>query len=90
MAKSNPTPKTSIITLETEAENTLFAKLKAKRLEIAKAHKIPPFMIFHDRTLLEMTKQKPKTPQELRQISGIGETKLKNYGEDFLAVIVSN
>ena len=85
--KSEQNTKTSILNPESEAESALFAKLKAKRLEIAKSLKIPPFMIFHDKTLLEIAKQKPKNLQEMLKISGVGENKLKNYGEDFLRQI---
>lgn len=75
--------KTSII-LESEEDQNLFEKLRAKRLEIAKAQNIAPYIIFHDKTLLEIAKAKPTTMDEMRKIGGIGEAKLKTYGEVFL------
>jgi len=71
-------------TLTGDNENDLFDKLKAKRLEIAKSQNLPPYIIFHDRSLLEMIKTKPKTLDDMRQISGVGEAKLKAYGKIFL------
>ncbi len=68
--------------LKTKDEKELFNKLKAKRLEISKAEKLPPYIIFH-----EMIKYRPKTPAEMLKISGVGEAKLKNYGEAFLALL---
>jgi ATP-dependent DNA helicase RecQ len=75
--------------LKDEAEADLFARLKAKRLEIAKAQKLPPYIIFHDRTLLEMIKFKPQFLQDMLKISGVGEAKIKSYGEAFLEIINS-
>ncbi len=73
--------------LKTEAHQNLFNLLRAKRLEISKAEKLPPYIIFHDRTLLEMVKHHPKTAAEMLKISGVGEAKFKSYGEVFLGVI---
>ncbi|MES2677608.1 MAG: DNA helicase RecQ [Pseudomonadota bacterium] len=75
--------------LESEAENILFAKLKAKRLEISKAHNLPPYIIFHDKTLIEMVKSKPQNFAEMLKISGVGQQKIDKYGEDFLRIILS-
>ncbi len=76
--------------LETPAEQELFEKLRAKRLELAKAQNLPPYVIFHDTTLVEMAKIKPKDLEELANISGVGSMKLEKYGEVFLGVILSN
>lgn len=73
--------------LESEEENELFAKLKAKRLEIAKEQKVPPYLVFHDKTLFEMIKVKPKSLEDMKQISGVGEAKIKSYGELFLEIL---
>ncbi len=78
-----------ILELEGEEENILFAKLKAKRLEISKAHNLPPYIIFHDKTLVEMVKSKPKNFDEMLKISGVGQQKIDKYGEDFLRIILS-
>ena len=48
---------------------------------------VPPYVIFHDATLREMLEFRPLTPEQLRSITGVGESKLKRFGEEFLAVI---
>ncbi len=76
-----------ILELSSEAENNLFLKLKAKRLEIAKEQKVPPYLVFHDKTLIEMVKLKPKTLAEMGDVSGVGEAKIKQYGKLFLEIL---
>jgi len=65
----------------------LFQALRKKRVEIAHRQKVPPYVIFHDKTLLEMATNAPKTDREFLQINGVGESKLARYGKDFLAII---
>ena len=65
----------------------LFEKLKACRKQLAVKQGLPPYVIFHDSTLVEMTQRLPASPDELLQVSGVGAHKLEQYGEDFLAVI---
>ena len=65
----------------------LFEKLKACRKQLAVKQGLPPYVIFHDTTLVEMTQRMPSGPDELLQVSGVGAHKLEQYGEDFLAVI---
>lgn len=65
----------------------LFEKLKACRKQLAVKQGLPPYVIFHDSTLVEMTQRLPSSPDELLQVSGVGAHKLEQYGEDFLAVI---
>ncbi|MBL7684704.1 MAG: HRDC domain-containing protein, partial [Deltaproteobacteria bacterium] len=67
----------------------LFEALRACRLGIAQKLKLPPYMIFHDSTLKEMTRHRPQNLETLRQISGVGDHKLKEYGEAFLEVLKS-
>lgn len=69
-----------------EAEN-LFQNLKALRLALAKEQKIPPYVIFHDSTLIEMAAIKPKTLSEMGSISGVGQNKLEKYGNIFIEAI---
>ena len=57
------------------------------RAAMAKAANQPAYVIFPDRTLIEMSKQKPKSLAQLSAIHGVGETKLQKYGPAFLAVI---
>ena len=70
-----------------ETDDALWHKLRACRLELAKAQSVPPYVIFHDSTLLEMVRQKPTGMLGLSKISGVGVTKMDRYGEAFLAVI---
>ena len=56
-------------------------------MELAKAQNLPPYVIFHDRTLAEMAARRPRTAVELAAVPGVGEAKLARYGEAFLEVI---
>ena len=69
------------------SDTELFAKLKELRLSFAKAENMPPYIIFHDKTLMEMAHKKPSSLEEMGKISGVGETKLKKYGKAFLEKI---
>jgi ATP-dependent DNA helicase RecQ len=69
------------------ADRALFEKLRAKRLELAKAQNVPPYVIFHDKTLAEMAVRRPRSVAELATIPGAGQVKLARYGEAFLKVI---
>ena len=73
--------------LVTEAEKSLYDALKQKRTEIAKSMNLPPYLVFHDKSLQEMATKKPKTDDDMRNISGVGESKLAKYGNEFLDVI---
>ncbi|WP_239952164.1 DNA helicase RecQ [Dyella terrae] len=68
-------------------EQPLWDELKKLRTQLAKQHGVPPYVIFHDATLLAMLRALPSNETELASISGVGEAKLKRYGRDFLAVI---
>jgi len=68
-------------------DDPLWLALKAKRLELAKEQGVPPYVIFHDSTLLEILNQKPQTLDELGRISGVGQAKLTRYGDEFLKVL---
>jgi hypothetical protein len=65
----------------------LFEALRAHRLRLAQEKGVPPYVIFGDRTLADLASRWPKVSSELTQIFGIGQTKLEQYGESFLAVI---
>ena len=68
-------------------DDPLWQALKAKRLELAREQGVPPYVIFHDSTLLEIHNRKPQTLDEMGQISGIGQAKLQKYGDAFLIVL---
>ncbi len=65
----------------------LFDALRAKRMELAKDQGVPPYVIFHDSVLRDMTGFKPRSLSALGELPGIGAAKLEKYGEDFLNVI---
>ncbi len=68
-------------------DDPLWQALKAKRLELAREQGVPPYVIFHDSTLLEIHNRKPQTLDTMGQISGIGQAKLLKYGDAFLQVL---
>ena len=70
-----------------DVDRDLFERLRAVRLEIARARGVPPYVIFHDTTLREMARIRPKTVGELHGIRGIGARKAEDLGETFLAAI---
>ena len=73
----------------TEKEESLFEKLRALRLEIAREEKVPPYIVFSDKTLTHMCLVKPKTKEEMMTVSGVGQFKFEKYGDRFLACISS-
>ena len=68
-------------------EERLWLALKAKRMEFAREQGVPPYVIFHDSTLLEFINQRPANLAELGRISGVGQAKLARYGDAFLKVL---
>ena len=70
-----------------EADQSLFEALRRCRSSLAKAQGVPAYVVFADRTLLEMARLRPKTLAEMSAVHGVGEAKLKQYGETFLTVI---
>ena len=71
----------------TEKEESLFEKLRALRTETAREEKVPPYIVFSDKTLTHMCVVKPKTKEEMLKVSGVGEFKFEKYGEKFLSCI---
>jgi ATP-dependent DNA helicase RecQ len=74
---------------ELEYNHALFALLRAKRKELADAAGVPPYVIFSDRTLVEMAGFFPQSRDSLLQINGVGKVKLNQYGDQFLELIGS-
>lgn len=68
-------------------DEDLFDELRALRTQIAQEIGKPPFIVFTDKSLIEMAAHYPRTEDEFLEISGVGETKLHEYGEDFLTEI---
>ncbi len=73
-----------------ESDTVLWEALRARRLELAKAQGVPPYVVFHDATLAAVVECRPQTLQEFSRISGVGERKLAAYGEDFLRIILAH
>ena len=71
----------------TSAGYDLFEVLRKLRLEIAKEESMPPYIIFSDKTLIDMCVKKPSDEEEMLNVSGVGANKLKKYGQRFLEEI---
>jgi ATP-dependent DNA helicase RecQ len=71
----------------TAAGYKLFDKFKKLRLEIAREESMPPYIIFSDKTLIDMAVKMPASKSEMLNVSGVGENKFAKYGERFLALI---
>ncbi len=82
-AKTSKTKKSKVATIHQH----LFEELKALRKQLADENGVPPYVIFHDATLIEMCDRRPGELRELQFIPGVGEKKLKQYGDAFLQVI---
>jgi ATP-dependent DNA helicase RecQ len=68
-------------------EQAIFEKLRWWRVETARKHNVPAYVIFHDATMREIAKIKPVSLDDLRNVSGVGEKKLETYGEEIVALI---
>lgn len=97
--RKDPTPEKRASTAERSSRNReayaaleddpLWELLKAKRMELAKEQGVPPYVIFHDKTLLAMHEERPGSLSQMGMISGVGEAKLEKYGGEFLGVLES-
>ena len=70
-----------------EDDQPLWNALRACRKRLAEEHGVPPYVIFHDSTLREMLAFRPLTPEQMLSITGVGQSKLERFGDEFLAVI---
>ena len=71
-------------------DRALFERLRARRLEIARERGVPPYVIFHDTTLRDMARSKPRSLDDLRHVYGVGERKAADLGPRFLAAIAAH
>ena len=69
------------------SQQTLFEKLRWWRMETARSHNLPAYVIFHDNTLREIARAGPATLDDLRLVSGVGEKKLESYGAQIIALV---
>jgi ATP-dependent DNA helicase RecQ len=72
-----------------EVDEALLTALKGWRREQARSQGVPPYVVFHDRTLVELAARRPTDLEALSQIGGIGAAKLERYGAGLLAVLKS-
>ena len=71
----------------TSAGSELFEVLRKLRMEIARENGVPPYIVFNDKTLIDMCVKLPATEEEFLEVSGVGENKRKKYGKQFLDAI---
>jgi ATP-dependent DNA helicase RecQ len=70
-----------------DADARLLTALKSLRTQLAQAQRVPAYVVFSDRTLVELATVKPTTPGSMREIHGIGDSKLERYGAAFLEIV---
>jgi ATP-dependent DNA helicase RecQ len=71
-------------------DDALLASLKSLRLKLAKERRLPAYLIFSDRTLLDMAARRPRNAEEFAGVSGVGAAKLHEFGDMFLAAIAAH
>ncbi len=81
------TRRPAVKAMVAEEDAPLLSALKAKRRALAEAQRVPAYVIFPDRTLIEMAETRPATLDDMARISGIGAKKLERYGATFLEVL---
>ena len=77
-----------VIQSNTEQNDPLFEVLRTIRKEIADREKVPPFVVFSDKSLKDMCMRRPKNSAQFLEVSGVGESKLEKYGKTFIDAIV--
>ena len=85
--RASSKPKGFVETDLSAAEQAIFEKLRWWRMETARKHNVPAYVIFHDATMREIAKAQPGSLDDLRGVSGVGEKKLETYGADIVALI---
>jgi len=90
LASENAAPAKAVKSKLGEAyDTTLFEKLRSKRKELADSMGVPPYIVFSDKSLIDMCHRKPKTKGEFAEVFGVGEQKLEKFSSPFLRVINS-
>lgn len=90
--RQDPTPVKKTKTPKNKAPSPLqtdklWLALKAKRSELAKEQNVPPYVIFHDSSLIEIHERRPHNLEQFAEISGVGKNKLERYGEIFIKLL---
>jgi ATP-dependent DNA helicase RecQ len=73
-----------------QEDERLWEALREERLKFSREQNVPPYVIFHDATLMDMLKRRPKDLAEFAAVSGVGTHKLERYGKAFLAVLAAH
>lgn len=81
---------TVVKSLVSEEDAPLLSALKAKRRALAEAARVPAYVIYNDRTLIEMAEKRPENLDDMAGITGVGAKKLERYGDIFLEVITGD
>ena len=89
-ARRNKSTRRSKPVMSDESDQELFEKLKEARQAMAKKRKVPAYVIFHDKTLIELAGRRPQSFEEMLEINGIGESKLEKFGQSLLDVILAD
>ena len=79
--------KAKKVQVEGDVDSNLFEKLRELRYSIAKEKKVPPYLIFSDKSLTDMCRRMPMTKEEMLEVNGVGEVKFDHYGAQFMEVI---
>ena len=74
--------------LPDDIDIALWENLREKRRQLAEAQGVPPYVVFHDKTLQAMARERPERLNDFSRLPGVGERKLEKYGPDFLEVII--
>ncbi|MFQ5518811.1 MAG: DNA helicase RecQ [Mariprofundus sp.] len=90
LAKYQPGIRRQFKRLGMQRDEALFKKLVKLREELAEKEDLPPHVVFSDVTLTEMSQRKPTDDESMRRISGVGEHKLEEYGDAFIALITKH
>lgn len=84
--EKSPVVRSPVVPVSSNDES-LWQALRKARMTLAREQGVPPYVVFHDATLREVARLKPRTPEDLAQIPGVGEHKLRKYGNVFLRVV---
>ena len=84
--KAQALPSTAPADMDLHDE-ALWEALRELRRDLAQQNNLPPYVVFQDRTLKEMVALRPKSAEQLLQLTGVGQAKLDRYGEDFLTLL---
>ena len=84
---AKPDRRPAVKTLVSDEDAPLLSALKAKRRALAEAARVPAYVIFTDKTLIEMAETRPATLDAMARVGGVGAKKLESYGRTFLEVI---